>query len=578
MTKFTLIIISSLLLLSCAGTKTSSSKKAKNEEGQSLSYEDQSRVLRMLLDGEREEMKNNPVKAISYYRECIEIDPENDVCYFKLATVYYSQGNFQTATTRINKAIELNKTNKWYYLLQAKCYLGISDAEKATEAFRKVIELEPDNIQYQLELVELYAQQYKFKEAIIELEKIEERYGTNPEFSIRKQDFYMANGQADKAIETCKSLIAQFPNQPNYYGLLAILYESIGDGEKEFETYQKLISLDPGNGLAHLKLSEIYQRRGDREKSESELAEAIKSTDLDIDVKINVLTQYYQKLNADTSIWGYVSLLLENFELSNPNDARTYSVIGDFLSLHGDYLKSREYLLKSISLQKDRFQVWNQLIILDSQLSEWDDMLMHSEEALSMFPSNPALYYYLGIAYFQKEEYEEAIEILETGKMMIFKTERGLIDFYVLLGDAYNSIDDFAKSDENYDLALKDNPDNAYVLNNYAYYLSLRKDKLELAEQMAKRAVELEPNQYNYQDTYGWVLFQLEKYEEASNWLKLAVNNGGRVNGEIIEHYADALYKSGNVEEAIKYWKEAKAVGDASDKIDEKIKLGTYID
>ena len=116
------------------------------------------------------------------------------------------------------------------------------------------------------------------------------------------------------------------------------------------------------------------------------------------------------------------------------------------------------------------------------------------------------------------------------------------------------------------------------MLNNYAYYLSLRKDKLEKAAEMAKRAVELEPDQYNYQDTYGWVLFQKGDYAEAVKWLEKAVNNGGRVNGEIIEHYGDALYKSGRESEAIEQWKQAKEVGDASDLIDKKLEGGTYIE
>jgi len=162
--------------------------------------------------------------------------------------------------------------------------------------------------------------------------------------------------------------------------------------------------------------------------------------------------------------------------------------------------------------------------------------------------------------------------------MTIFKSEAGLVDFYVLLGDTYNAIGNFVKSDENYDLALAANPNNAYVLNNFAYYLSLRKEKLDQAEKMAQMAVELEPEQYNYQDTYGWVLFQAEKYEEAAKWLKLAVNNGGDINGEIIEHYGDALFKTGDVDEALKQWKRAKQVGAASELIDEKINNGSYIE
>lgn len=577
MKKVLILLLFPLLVGACTSSKSTATKSS-NDSKEGLSYEDQSRVMRMIFDGEKAELKGNSVKAIAYYRECVEIDPESAVCYFKLATVYIALGNYQAANTKVKQAIEIDDTNKWYYLLLTRTYLALSDPVQATEAFKNVIEIEPDNIEYQLELVELYAQQGKFDKAIEVLDEVEALHGTSPEFNMRKQDFYMASGKPEKAIETCKELISQYPDQPNYYGILALLYENIGDEEKEFEAYMKLIELDPDNGLAHLKLAYFYQEREERLLSENEMSQAFKSKDLEIDIKIGVLTQYYEKLKIDSIFWTHVNVLLEDLELANPNDSRTYSVISDFYSQQGDFTKAREYLLISIELQKDRFQVWNQLIIIDSELLDWEAMAEHSELALELFPSNPALYYFQGIAFVQLNNYEDAIEILETGKLMVFKSESGLIDFYVLLGDAYNGLNDHTNSDKNYDLALKANPDNAYVLNNYAYYLSIRKDKLELAEEMAKKAVELDPNQYNYQDTYGWVLFQMGKFEEAANWLKLAVNNGGSVNGEIIEHYGDALFKMGEKEEAIVIWKEAKEVGDVSDLLEEKIRTESYIE
>ena len=53
------------------------------------------------------------------------------------------------------------------------------------------------------------------------------------------------------------------------------------------------------------------------------------------------------------------------------------------------------------------------------------------------------------------------------------------------------------------------------TLNNYAYYLSLRNDRLEKAAQMSLRSNELAPGQPSFQDTYAWVLYQQGKYAEA---------------------------------------------------------------
>jgi tetratricopeptide (TPR) repeat protein len=111
-------------------------------------------------------------------------------------------------------------------------------------------------------------------------------------------------------------------------------------------------------------------------------------------------------------------------------------------------------------------------------------------------------------------------------------------------------------------------------LNNYAYYLSLRKKNLEKAKKMSFRCNQIEPNNSTYQDTYGWVLYQLKEYKKAEEWLFNALLNGGKKSSVIVEHYGDALYKLGEVDNAIYQWKKARSIGEASDFINQKIEEG----
>ncbi len=145
-----------------------------------------------------------------------------------------------------------------------------------------------------------------------------------------------------------------------------------------------------------------------------------------------------------------------------------------------------------------------------------------------------------------------------------------LLEYYSNLGNAYNAIKNYVKSDKAFDDALKVNPDDASVLNNYAYFLSLRKEKLEKAEKFSRRSNELSPNNRSYIDTYGWILYQLGKYSEAEAWLSRAAKMGAK-SAVLIEHYGDVLYKLGKTEEALTNWKEAKALGGGSEFLDKKI-------
>jgi len=107
-------------------------------------------------------------------------------------------------------------------------------------------------------------------------------------------------------------------------------------------------------------------------------------------------------------------------------------------------------------------------------------------------------------------------------------------------------------------------------LNNYAYFLSLRNENLEKAAEMAGRAVELKPGSAN-QDTYGWVLYQMGNYDEAAIMIKKAIDNGANSSAVILEHYGDVLWKLDRKEDALDYWKKAKAAGEGSEFLDKKV-------
>jgi Tfp pilus assembly protein PilF len=110
-------------------------------------------------------------------------------------------------------------------------------------------------------------------------------------------------------------------------------------------------------------------------------------------------------------------------------------------------------------------------------------------------------------------------------------------------------------------MALKFEPSNAVVLNNYAYYLSLRNTSLEKAEAMAKKANELSPDQASFQDTYGWVLYMRGNYQNARFWLEQALENGGDKDATMLDHFGDVQLKLNNPDEAVKFWNKAIEAG-----------------
>jgi Tfp pilus assembly protein PilF len=141
------------------------------------------------------------------------------------------------------------------------------------------------------------------------------------------------------------------------------------------------------------------------------------------------------------------------------------------------------------------------------------------------------------------------------------------------MGDVYHQLGDNRKAFKSYEKALKVNPDYAYVLNNYAYFLSLEGRKLKKAQDMSGRAVQAEPDNDNYLDTYGWILHLLGKSAEAKPQFKHAMLYGGKDSPVILDHYAEVLFALKEYDMAFVYWNLARQKNDGEiEDLDERIR------
>ena len=141
------------------------------------------------------------------------------------------------------------------------------------------------------------------------------------------------------------------------------------------------------------------------------------------------------------------------------------------------------------------------------------------------------------------------------------------------MGDVYHQMGDAKKSYKAYEKALKVNPDYVYVLNNYAYYLSMEGKKLKKALAMSRKTVEAEPDNATYLDTYGWILHLLGKSAEAKPQFKHAMLYGGKDSPVILDHYAEVLFALKEYDMAFVYWNLARQKNDGEiEDLDERIR------
>ncbi len=550
---------------------TAKSSTSSNKSNKGLAEHEKKELDFTFVNAAKEKMLGNMDRAAELYAQCIRIDGANDAAMFELARILISQNKINDAQFFAKSAAAINPDNEWYQMLLADIYQKTRQYDEAAIVYTRLTKKFPHRIDYSLELANVLVLAGKHNDALKIYEKIESEMGISPELALQKEQLWIKLGKIDKAAEELLKLIEKYPDEPQFYGMLAELYQANDMNEKAIELYSKIEQMDPGNPFVHLSLAEHYRTKGEKEKSFSHLKQAFMSPKLELETKITILSSYFPLVQNSPEMLEQALELNEEMVKSHGEDSRVYTIYGDFLFTARKHEKAKTQYLKALELDKDKFVVWQQLMWIDNELKDYNSMKSRSEEALTYFPNQPLVYFFNGLANNQLKNYEEAVDSYSTGSMLVVDNDAMLAQFYSSMGDSYHQLKKHKESDEAYDKALKIDSQNATVLNNYSYYLSLRGEKLEKAEEMSKLSNKLEPANASYEDTYAWVLYKLEKYKEAKEWLEKAMNNGGNENGTILEHYGDVLYKLGKKDEAITYWNKAKLSGDGSELLNKKL-------
>ncbi|HYG16677.1 MAG TPA: tetratricopeptide repeat protein, partial [Bacteroidia bacterium] len=261
----------------------------------------------------------------------------------------------------------------------------------------------------------------------------------------------------------------------------------------------------------------------------------------------------------------------------HPDEPQAHALYGDLLFGDGQIAKAAQQYQRTLELNDNNYKVWQQLLACFEQLGDFTKLDKESDKALELFPNRLIFYYYNATAAFQQGNHKKAAATAEAGVDLGVNDKQVNVSLYNIIGSAYYKQAKYNESYAAFEEALTLDPNNLLVLNNYAYYLSEQGDHLEKALAMSKRTIEISPNNPAYLDTYGWILYKSERYNDALGYIRKALELSPG-DGDIMEHLGDVHYRLGNKEEAAKYWQKSKDSGNDSVQLDRKINEGKLSD
>jgi tetratricopeptide (TPR) repeat protein len=542
---------------------------------------DSGAVANLFYAAIREKTVENNNQAIDLFNKILVLDPSNDASLYELANIKKRQNKYTEAQPLLEKAVTVKPDNEWYWASLADVYEKSNDVGKLENVFTELIRLNPDRVDYYYDKASAYFIMNKFDEALAVYDQVEKITGPNDDLVLNRQKIYLKQNKVDKATAGLEQMIAANPTQIKYYLLLAEIYTSNKATDKAFKILDKAKAIDPNNALVHLALADIYRDKKDTDASYKELQAAFGNPDLNIDQKIRIVMGYFPKFADPATRNGALTSALELCRLIaeiHPNEAKAHALYGDVLVQNEKYNEAKTEYEKSIALNGQIYETREQLVRIELSNNDIDGVIRDGELALSFFPNQGWMNYFVGAAWLQKKEYKKALSYLKNAAALEFQDKDLLSMTYSQLGDCYHAMQDNKSSDASYDKALGYNPDNKYTLNNYAYYLSIRGEQLDKAAQMAKHANDLEADNAAFEDTYAWILFKQKNYKDAKTWMEKALAHGKNKSAVQIEHYADILFYLGDAEAAVVNWKKAKEYGGNSPALDKKINEKKYIE
>jgi tetratricopeptide (TPR) repeat protein len=577
----TLLICLPFLFVGCSNRKIAQKQvpqsKSTTKETVALDEKNKIEFEFYYIEGLKQKMIGNPDDAIQYFNNCLELNPKSAAVMYELAKIHVMKGDFSSAKPLLVNAIELNPNNKWYNLLLAQLYQNNKQYAEASKIYSSLISSNPDNLDfYYLKAINL-ASAEAYDEAIKAYQQLEEKFGFNEQTYIARQQLYRASGKKKEAYLEIEKLIKSDPSVPEYYGIMADMYKLDGNQQKALEYYNKVIEMDPANGFVHFSLATFYLQNNDLEKAFDHAKAGFSNPDVEIETKVQLylmlVTSTSEKKLSDEQIEELVKLIAK----IHPSDSRSYSIYADFFIQRGKFEESRQYLRKSLEIDANSYSIWEQLVLIENQIGDFKSMSIESEKAIELFPTQPLLYVLNSVSLIQLKEYDKALKTLEAGQEYVVENKKLEAQFELYRAEAYYNLNRRNEAFASFEKVIEIEPENYMAMNNYAYYLSVKGEKLDRAESLSSRVVLANPDNATYLDTHAWVLFKRKEYRLAKHYMETALTNGGNLNDVIVEHYGDILYMLNDVEEAVSNWIKSKELGNQSLILQQKIDEKRYI-
>ena len=553
----------------------------------------QTRFDYFFLEAEKNRLAGDYASALELYQHCLEINPDAAEAVYNLGLMklFLRQDSVEIGIDMLKQACALDSCNPWYLETLATIYLNSRKTSEAIPFLEKLAKFQTKRTDVLSQLASIYRDDGHTDKAIEVLNRIEVHEGKSVQLSMEKFSLYMSKEEEDSAFMELQSLCDEFPHDLNYRVVMANQYQQAGYSEKAMEIYNDVRQKDAHNLNLLLAMLSYYRSTEDNESfvhlRDSLLYDEGSSSEL----RVTLMRDYIDEAIKDSTKCDAMLQAFDSILARPQKDAQLLMLKAAYLTYAkaGDD-KVAELMKKVLEVDPGNQTALSHLLQYYAPRDNFVAIEDICRKGVNYHPEELAYAYYLGLSMYQQDKKKEAAEALLQG--LRTKTENArpslVSDMYAVLGDLYYQENKPLEAFAAYDSALVYKDDNISCLNNYAYYLSLRNEQLDKAEEMSYRTIKAEPDNITYLDTYAWILFMKKDFTNARIYMDRVVKPDlsdeellkvTDLQGNLIEHAGDIYAECGLMDAALRYWDLAlqKKDGTCTPQIKKKIKKKRYI-
>lgn len=508
--------------------------------------------------------------------------------YYYLSRYYRKQNNALLSVLNIDYAVAIDSVNYWYTEAEGSLYMALGRMDDARICYERLVRNFPAKSEPLYNMSEIYLRLDSVDLCLQTLNQLEELEGVNPQLTQYKFAILQENGRTEEGFDQYRKLIERYPYNVQYRVHMGDLQMQNGQIQQAKQTYDAASAIEPDNAYVWVAQANYYTVTGDQPAADSLVASALTNANLDVETKTQVMEEYlkgsFRKLQQyrdqvaqgnvqsqlDTLLlFSTVDSLFSEVASMHPTAGPIYELQAEWRSAMGQDSLATECMRFAVDLKPTSQDYRERLLYYCTSWMPKEQIVELTQEVQEQFPACQTAYLVAAWAYVQLEQQAKAIEQYKLAIDNMTPPDANRVSqLWGNIGDLYYQLEMRDTAYVCYDKAVKYNPNNYAVLNNYAYYLSTEQKDLSKAEQMSLKVIQKFPDNPTYLDTYAWILCLEGSYTLAIFYQQHAIDciePGNTDYCTLYDHYGDMLVKNHDLKGAVVQWRKALECSDCDD-------------